>query len=148
MALTVRQLSERLAAHLAVQLPDWRQSIYPVELMPYDTRPTQHLCWAIGLGVSTVAALDRRRVTVGTHTTTGVTVAWAYRLRDDGVVADVDAAYDAEAALVAALLTIDQDPDLGLQLDRLSRRVVGGDSGHIILLGSVELTCHHRLPLQ
>lgn len=146
MALTVRHLSERLAEHLRLQLPDWRQSVYPVELMPYDTRPSQHLCWAIGLATSQVAALDRRRVNVGTHTSTTVQVAWAYRLRDDGIVHDQDLAYDAEAALVAALLTIDQDPDLGVQLERMSRRVVPGE-GSAILLGTVDLICHHRLPL-
>lgn len=147
MALTVRRLVERIEEHLRVQLPDWRQSVYPVELMPYDSRPSQHLCWAVAVPLSNVATLDRRRVSVGSHVTTGVQVGWAYRLRDDGIALDLAEAYDAEAAIVATLLSIDQDPDLGLQIDRMARRVVPGDTGSHLMVGTIELACHHRYPL-
>lgn len=147
MALTVRQLVERVSDHLALQLPDWRASTYPSELMPYDPRPSQHRAWALLAGSSTVTPLDRQRRSVGSHVATALTLSWSYRLRDDGVALDLAAAYDAEAELIATLATIDQDPDLSLQLVRLSRTVGNGDSG-LILVGSVELTCYHRLPLQ
>lgn len=147
MALTVKQLADRLSEHLALQLPAWRASTYPSEIMPYDPRPSQHQAWALLVSRSTVTPLDRQRRSTGTYVASEVVVTWTYRLRDDGIALDIAAAYDAEAALVAAIGTIDQDPDLSLQLSRLSRTVSNGDSG-MILVGSVELTCYHRLPLQ
>jgi len=147
MPLTVRQLVDRVSEHLALQLPEWRASTYPSELMPYDPRPVQHRAWALLASSSTITPLDRQRRSVGSHVATLLTLSWSYRLRDDGVALDLADAYDAEAELVATLTSIDQDPDLSLQLIRMARNVSNGDSG-LILVGGIEMTCYHRLPLQ
>lgn len=146
MALTVRQLAERLASHLQGALPGWHHSVYPVELMPYDTRPTQHQAWAVAVTATVPAALDRQRRSEGAHVVSSVSVAWAYRVRDDGAAMDVPSAYDAEAELLAALLGVEPDPDLSVQFARATRRTTAGEVG-MLLLGVLELTVYHRLPL-
>jgi hypothetical protein len=75
-----------------------------------------------------------------------VSVAWAYRVRDDGAAMDVPSAYDAEAELLAALLGVEPDPDLSVQFARATRRTTAGEVG-MLLLGVLELTVYHRLPL-
>ena len=146
--LTLRRLRERLAAHLVTQLGgEWQQSVYPLELQPYDTRPQVHRSWAIGVPASTTpASLDRQRPSVGSHVTTVVTVGWVWRLRDDDVNGDIGRALDGEAEVIVALSAVDTDPDLSVQLGSLRRRVTSGEGGHL-MTGTIELVCHHLLAL-
>ncbi len=151
--LPVHEVAERLAAHLKAVLPGWRESAYPLELMPYDSRSSQHQCWAVAVP-TTVPNRDRQgsaRGTVerGTQATTAVQVGWSWWLREQDAPGDYKAALAAELDLVAKLGTVDENPRLLFSLARLQRRVLPpSEEGGFLLLGVVELATFHRYPLE
>ncbi len=149
MSLTVRQIRDRISTGLrnALESQGWRESRYPAELLGMDSRDIRHLAFAVGLP-STTPADGERQSTRNGATTKGAIVAsrvlvrWGYRLRADGEAADYSAMLDAEAVLVAAVLAIDKDPQLGLRLLDLERRADGD-----LVDATATFECMHRLPL-
>ena len=150
MSLAPHDIRDRLAAHLAGALPEWHESPYPLELMPYDARSDQHRSFALALPSTVPVRGDRQSgrggVAAGTQAATVVQVGWSWWVRSTDAVADYSEALAAELVLLSALGKTMKDPSLSFALLRLSRRVVNGDGG-ALFLGVVELEVYHRLPL-
>jgi hypothetical protein len=150
-SLTVRDLRDRIAAGIAETLgPDgWNESPYAADLFPYDSRELGHHVYAVAVPSTAIQPLDRQNSRAGAATratlaTSTVVVRWAHGMQTDDHPAAYAEALEAEASVVAAVLDVDRDPDLGMRLTGL-RRSVGGDG--TIVLGEVVLEVLHRLPL-
>lgn len=150
MALTVRQVRDRLSTGLATHLgTDWTESRFPAEMFGDDTREQRHLAFSVEVP-ATVPSADRQNTRGGTVdrqtvVTTRVVVRWAHILRADGEADDYGNALDAEARIVDVLLNhIDRNPELGLRLLSLARRA---HPDGLLLEGLVTLECLHVLPL-
>jgi hypothetical protein len=72
-------------------------------------------------------------------------VRWAHRCRADAASEDYDAALEAEARMVAAVLALDTNADLSVSLTRSGGRTSVGDG--TMYVGAVEFAVLHRLPL-
>jgi len=148
----VRDLRDRIAVHLAGVLTPggWRESSYPLELMPLDPRADQHRAWAVAIPTTLPDRQDRQRgrgaVARYAEATSTVQVGWSWWLRPDAVALDYAEALGAEAVLVAHALTVQSDPALTPILGSMRRRVLDGDGG-ALLLGVVEFEVHHLVPL-
>lgn len=146
-------IRQRIAAGVATGLTDagWRESPLVVDLFGHDARTIGHLVFAVGVLGTAPHALDRQSsrggaAVRGAVAATGVVVRWAHRLRSDAHVADYDSALVAQEALVAAVLAVDADPELGIRLLALRRPEVLGDGTYV--LGTVEFEVIHRLRLE
>lgn len=149
----VADIRQRIAKGVSDQLEaaGWRESTRVVDLFGQDARSLVHLAFAVGVLGTVPHALDRQSSRGGTSirgavVATGVVVRWAHRLRTDAHVEDYDAALVAQEALVAAVLAVDANPELGVRLLQLRRPEVAGDGTY--LLGSVEFEVVHRLRLE
>lgn len=158
MALAIQDLRDRIAQQLAVLSPDWGESGYPLELLPFDARPEQHMVWAVSLPTTQAVRQDRQSsrggaVERGTQALTTVRIGWTWWLRDNGAVEDLSDAYGAEADLVAALVAVDGDPGLRLLVQAFERRVVpapaaGGGLAGALFIGTITCEVLHRLALE
>lgn len=150
MSLPIADIRDRLAAQLQAVLVDWHESQYPLELMPYDARPTQHRAWAIAVPTTVAVRGDRQSerggVARGTQALSTVKVGWTWWLQPDGAAAALAEAYTAEAELVAALVAVVPGPHLRLLVQGMARRVQNGEGG-ALFLGTVTCEVLHRLPL-
>lgn len=149
MALTVRQLRDRIAEGLTSSLAalGWTESRYPAELIGMDSRDQRHLAFAVGVPVTTPHELDRQssrggQTPRGAVSATRVVVRWGHHLQTDGEAASYSEMLDAEAVLVASILALDANPQMALRLLSLERRADGD-----LVDGTITLECLHRLPL-
>lgn len=146
--LAVSALRQRVAAVVsALTSPSqWRESSWAFDAFPADPGRFAHLTFAVGVPQSDFDELEgsRRRLTTGGLTGTDVVVRWVFRLKADGTaIASYDAALDAEAALVKALMAASRT-DLHLGVTRLSRRGAGDGEW---LLCETALTAVHQYAL-
>lgn len=149
-ALTRSSVRSRIAEAITQALGPvgWTESRYHADLIGSEVRSIVHLSFAVNIGASTPAALDRQRRDVGAVAQTAVTVRWIHRLMMDpsrAQVADYDEALDAGEALVAAVLAVDKDPGLSVTLVRIGEHRAVGDGTY--LRQDVEFTVLHRLAL-
>lgn len=146
--LDVADLRARIAAAVeALAAPSaWKESPNPA-LYPRDPGRWAHLSFAVTtprtLFRSPVESSRLRRGTEGGLVDTTVLVRWVFRLRGDAMVADYDAALDAELVLMKALLGVALT-DLHLELVSADRPI--SPEGEW-LIGQVTLTAQHRLSL-
>ncbi len=138
-------IRSRIAEAVRQGLGGWTESRFAFGLLGKDARSVVHQAYAVGIGTTTPASLDRQRTSVGSVATTSVTVRFAYRIRGDAQVADTDAALDAGHDLVAAVMAVDRDPGLSVTLVRMSGPTVAGDG--TFALAEVEFSVLHRLAL-
>ncbi len=152
MSLTVRSLRDRVAAGIteAIGAGGWSESSFVFDLFPFDSRAISHLAFAVGIPSTTVAPLDRQNTRGGAAdraalATSPVIVRWSHTLRSDDQLVSYGEALDAEAVLIAAVLGVDRNPDLGIRLVRVASRMVDGEGTWFV--GQLDFEAMHRLPL-
>lgn len=131
----------------------WHESPWHYDVLAQAvTQANAHLSFAVGFPqtsfVDPQESSRTRRATqsaaggqVGARVQTRVIVRWLHRCRADAMRADLDAAHDAEALLVAALCDDLTLTSVHLRIDSLSRRLVGDGT---YLLCEVEAEAEYR----
>lgn len=141
-ALTVSQLRARVAAAVAA-LSGWTQSRWPPGRFGADTDQLLPLSFAVEIAATEQHPTPGRQTpALGCSAESMVVVAWAYRLRGDAPVSDLDAATAAEATMLAAVVGASQ-ADLHLTFDAADRDT----STEGWLLGRARFRALHRLAL-
>lgn len=151
MAVTLRQVRDRIATQLAAELDaqGWLESRYPPELLGLDSREQRHQVYSVGLPQTTVDELDRQDDSTGTrqaYVRTVLLVRWGWHLQPDGIAAAYADSMEGEAAIIAAVLAVNPNPELSVRLVSASRQIVAGDDHHV--LGAVEFAVRHNLRLE
>lgn len=108
----------------------WAESRYHPDLIGLDPLSVVHLSFAVAVGSTTPANLDRQRRSAGAVGETGITLRWIHRVRADAQVADYSDALGAGEALVSAVLAVDKLPGLSVRLLRLGPHTAIGDGTH------------------
>jgi hypothetical protein len=111
-----------------------------------------HLCFAVGMGVTTAgegSSRDRQRVTEGAQATSELVVRFLARLTPKDQLASEDAAGAAELALIQQLLAVDNSVPWPRYF-----QVVWRDAGRLVVPSgewfdtTVRFFVYHRIPLQ
>lgn len=144
-ALSVSAVRQRVQLTIASALSGdgWRPSRFVPELFARDSDQISPRMYSVGVQ-STRPIGDRQRATVGTVVETMVVVRFAWRLRADAQVADYDAALDAEAEVLEAVMATPLT-DLHIRLDTIPQRRVFTDGAWF--LGELLFRAEHRLAL-
>lgn len=130
-------------------LANWRLSPLPVGLVARSGRPVQHKSASV-MALETITPPagqpTGRRATIaeGAYVETRLRIEWAWALTVDDYSASLRDAYDAEAALVVAIMAVSR-VDLTHFPARFGRALSDGDRAHLI--GSVDWICHHTIAL-
>lgn len=141
-ALTVAQIRTRVAAGVAA-LTGWTQSRFPPGRFGADTDQLLPLSFAVEIAATDLHPTPGRQTpALGCSAESVVVVAWAYRLRGDAPVTDLDAATTAEAAMLAAVVGVSQ-ADLHLTFQGAERDTT--TEGW--LLGQARFRALHRFAL-
>jgi hypothetical protein len=139
-------IRSRVAAGILAALPTWRESPTSFHRPSADAVDVGHLAYAVGLGRTVPHSRDRQRLTEGALVETQVFVRFSHRVRADGQVADVDASYTAELALVAAVMSTPTNPGLRIEFAGVSLRSVQPDG--TLYIGVADFQVLHRYALQ
>lgn len=145
----VRQMV-RAAINTALSGSGWRESRHPYELLSVtglpDTRQLEHLAYAVSVTGTQFSREMRQRGQSSTLATSTVGVRWGHRLRADSppTDGDVDAAYDAQDALVAAIRGMVETQ--GQQGRIVSASNTVGPDG-LAIFGEVTAEIVHHYPL-
>ena len=145
--LALSSIRARLATGLASALAawGWRGSRVPCDEFAGGARHSEQLVEAGGIVRTVPARQDMQRLPVGAMVRTFGGVRWSHRLRADAAQADIDAALDAEAALVAALMGVSRDPELAIRWEGCPVRHTVGEG--TLYLGEVAWSVLHRYAL-
>jgi hypothetical protein len=141
MSIQVSAIRQRIAAKLD-ELSGWKEA--PLSLEEFPNNYFQHQRFVVGITETVVHTPERKRRTEGVWVHTAIIVKWAYRIREDAVAADNDAALDAEHDIIKKVMEASQ-ADVGIQLDSARRRRF--DSELAAVSGEIEFTARHRLAL-
>jgi hypothetical protein len=141
-ALTVAQIRARVASALS-GLSGWTQSRFPPGRFGADTDQILPLSFAVEIASTELhPSPGRQAPALGCSAESVVVVAWAYRLRGDAAVTDLDAATAAEATMLATVVGVSQ-ADLHLTFEGAERDTT--TEGW--LLGEARFRALHRLSL-
>lgn len=147
--MTVPELRQRFATAIsALTSPDtWRESAWAYDTFPL-AEPGQyaHLAFAVGIPSTSFGPMEgsRRRLATGGLVESVVGIRWVHHVRGECVVADTDAAYDAEAILVKAISAMSLIDLSSLSVVQLRRQMVG-DGTWLLCEATVEV--HHQYQL-
>jgi hypothetical protein len=144
-SLSPASIQERVSEGVltALESGDWTTSPYAYDLMEQNARTLLHKSYAVGLGTTEPAALDRQRRSDGILCTTEVLVKHAQRIRGDAQVADYQAALTEEASLIGAVLRVAGIPELRLLFRGVRGRRVVGDG--TVYIGDLAFEVLHTL---
>lgn len=141
------RIREYLFERLADELDDtWTASRVHPDRLGADARPIVHLSYAVGVG--TTERHGTAKVDEGAVSTTLVRIRWCHKLRvvgDEGQTEDLGDALEAEAELIAAVLSEAVRPELSAWFERALEPRLVGDGTYVV--GEVQLTVGHLLPL-
>lgn len=143
MPLAPSALRARIATAINTDLAadGWTESRYAYPLFPgQDSRLIVHLGYAVGLISTTPVRPDRQAQSFGAVVQTTVGVRFAHRLRADAMVADYDAALDAEGDLLISVMGSSQT-DGQVVLQGVTTRDVVADG--TLYLGEIRFTVLH-----
>lgn len=148
MTVSASVVRQRLAAKLAAL--GWSESRWTGPGWP-SVQETQAVSKRFAVWVSDTvypapveSARLRRPDAVGSLVTSTARVWWAYRLRADAAVADLDAALDQEDALVEALLQASRTDGLRVAIVRRSRSTAADGT---LIVGEIEVAALHQVPI-
>lgn len=139
----VSAVCSRVAAALSTALSagGWVEAQDPYDTFGEGDGDRLHLSYAIGVPQSQ-AMQDRQVLAAGAYTTTTLGVRWAYNLPAKDQVTGYRAGLDAEAALLAAVLTARQSNSLEIVWVDASREVAEG-----WMSGTITFRAIHRFAL-
>lgn len=140
----------RTAISSALGAAGWRESRHPYELMTLssfaDGRQIEHLAYAVAVTATQFSREMRQRGQTSTLATSTVGVRFGHRLRADSPPGsgDVDAAYDAQDAIVAAIRGMVEAQG---QQGRISSASNTVSSDGQTILGEIVVEIVHHYPL-
>jgi|GEM_PF-4728456 hypothetical protein len=107
--LTMAELRERVAVAVDA-IAGWKRSRVPPGRFKDDTDQLLPKCFGVEISDTVLHSTPGRQTpTIGAYVESLVEVAWAYRLRGDNPINDLDNATAAEATITAAVVGISQD---------------------------------------
>lgn len=144
--LPVSTVRSRMADAITTTLTDYKISRHSYDDFPRaDTRQIVHRSFALGMLSTAPEPVDvRQRLDKGSMVHTFVGVRVAYRIKADATVADIDAAMDAEQAVIQAVMTTNRSGGLTTRLEGVDSRRVVGQTIHI---SDIRFRLTHRFAL-
>lgn len=147
MAVSLKTVRQRVVTAIAggTGLNAWREASDPYDQFGAggDGENRLHQSFAVGVPTSSTMGKDRQRVADGTLSETRVGVRWSCNVAALNQVGSYDGGLDAEALILAAVMTIQRSEDMSIVYVTSSRSVdsEGWMSGELVF------TARHQLPL-
>ena len=143
-ALALSTIRQRVATAIATTLTTWQQASDPYDQFGAGDGDRLHQSFAVGVPSSAVLVANDRQIPArGVSVDTRLGIRWAYNIGALNQIVDYDAGLDAEALVLAAVMTIHQGVDLHLLYASSTRSV--DDQGW--MFGEITIRAIHALPL-
>lgn len=118
--LHIEQIPDRISEHLLNTVGGfgWQRSRHSYYVFPsMDTRPHEHLTFAVGILPSNDIVINsRQKRNTGLKVYTAFAVGWVHKLRKERQKQDERDAFREERRLVAALFGVDRNPGLVMRI--------------------------------